>query len=373
MRRNQLTYAGVLALICFLSAGCKSTPAATPMSVPVQVSTVERVQVGTATRYSASILPNAQIALVFKSGGYTASIMQVRGADGRSRAIDAGDRVEQGDVLATVKTDEYQDRISGAQAELARASVSETHAKTSMDLAATLFAGGSATKPEYDQAKAQFEMAQAAVSAAKAQLSAANTQLSDTILKAPISGWIAKRSIDVGSLVGPGAPAFVLVDTRLVRAAFGVPDMALQSVHLGQKLLVTAEAVRGEFAGQVTSIAPAADPGNRVYSVEITLANPEGKLKSGMIASVTVGQQKQREVTVIPMSSVLRSSDNPDEFSVMVSEQSTRGLVARLRKVRLGDPFGNSIEVISGVLPGERVVTTGAALLHEGDRLQLPL
>lgn len=92
-----------------------------------------------------------------------------------------------------------------------------------------------------------------------------------------------------------------------------------------------------------------------------------------MIASVTVGQQKQREVTVIPLSAVLRSSDKPDEFSVMVSELSRGELVARLRQVRLGDPFGNSIEVISGVTPGERVVTTGAPLLHEGDRLQLPL
>jgi len=373
MHRNQLTCTVGLALMCLLWAGCKNTPAATPTLVPVQVSTVERVQVGTATRYSASILPNAQIALVFKSGGYIESVMPVKGADGRTRAIDAGDRVGQGAVLATVRTDEYQDRISGAQAELARANAGEAQAKVNMDLAATLFAGGSATKPEHDQAKTQFEMAQAAVNAAKAQLSAANTQLSDTILKAPIGGWIAKRSIDVGSLVGPGTPAFVLVDTRLVRAAFGVPDTALQSVHLGQKLLVTAEAVRGEFQGQVTSIAPAADPGNRVYSVEITLANPENKLKAGMIASVTVGQQKQREVTVIPLSSVLRSSDKPDEFSVMVSEQSAAGLVARLRKVRLGDPFGNSIEVISGVLPGDRVVTTGAPLLREGDRLQLPL
>lgn len=373
MHRNQVMCTVGLVLMGFSLSACKSTPAATKQLVPVQVSTVERVQVGTATRYSASILPNAQIALVFKSGGYIASVMEVRGADGRSRAIDAGDRVEQGAVLATVKTDEYQDRISGAQAELTRATAAESQAKRSMDLAATLFAGGSVTRPEYDQAKAQFEMAQAAVNAAKAQLSAANTQLSDTVLKAPISGWIAKRSIDVGSLVGPGTPAFLLVDTRLVRAAFGVPDTALQSVHLGQKLLVTAEAVRGEFEGQVTSIAPAADPGNRVYSVEITLANPEGKLKAGMIASVTVGQQKQREVTVIPLSSVLRSSDKPDEFSVMVSEQSRGELVARLRKVRLGDPFGNTIEVISGVLPGERVVTTGAPLLHEGDRLQLPL
>ena len=373
MRRNQISLTSGLVLMCVLLSGCENTPAATKSVVPVQVGTVERVQVGTATRYSASILPNAQIALVFKSGGYIASIMQVRGADGRSRAIDAGDRVEQGAVLATVQTDEYQDRISGAKAELARATAGETQAKTNMDLAATLFAGGSATKPEYDQAKAQFEMAQASVNAAKAQLSAANTQLSDTLLKAPISGWIAKRSIDVGSLVGLGTPAFLLVDTGLVRAAFGVPDTALQSIHLGQKLLVTAEAVKGEFAGQVTSIAPAADPGNRVYSVEITLANPEGKLKAGMIASVTVGQPKQREVTVIPLSSVLRSPDKPDEFSVMVSEPSGGELVARSRKVRLGDPFGNTIEVVSGVAPGERVVTTGAALLHEGDRLQLPL
>jgi RND family efflux transporter MFP subunit len=337
----------------------------------VRVSSVERIQVGNTAKYSASIVPNEQIDLMFKSGGYVASIMQVRGADGRRRSLDVGDHVKQGMVMARIRSGEYQDRISQAKADLAKANAAYEQAKLNFHRVEILLANGSATKPEYDQAKAQLDTAVAGVDAGKAQHSLAKTQLYDSILRAPRDGWIAKRNIDVGSLVGPATPAFSLVDTHLVRVVFGVPDTAIGFVRLGRSIRVTTEAVGGELEGRVTSISPTADPRSRVYSVEVTLVNVSEKLKSGMIASLMLSEAHPHEVTVVPLAAVLRSPHNANGFIVMVADSSRDTLVAQSREVQLGDAYGNSISVTSGLQVGERVITTGASLVHDGDRIEL--
>jgi RND family efflux transporter MFP subunit len=149
--------------------------------------------VGKAASYSASITPNEQIDLTFKSGGYVGSIKQVRGADGRMRSLDMGDYVKAGTVLASVRSSEYRDRIQQAEADLAKAQAAHEQAKLSFERFSTLFGQQSATKPEYDQAKAQFDTAVASIDGANAELSSARTQLADSILRAPRDGCKVRR------------------------------------------------------------------------------------------------------------------------------------------------------------------------------------
>jgi multidrug efflux system membrane fusion protein len=326
--------------------------------------------VGKAASYSASITPNEQIDLTFKSGGYVASIKQVRGADRRMRSLDMGDYVKAGTVLAWVRSSEYQDRIQEAYADLAKAQAAHVEAKLSFERVSTLFAEHSATKPEYDQAKAQFDTAVASVDGANAEISTARTQLADSILRAPRDGWIAKRNIDVGSLVGASTPAFSLIDTHLVRASFGVPDTAMQLVRLGQKLRITTDA-SGDFEGLVTEIAPSADSSSRVYTVEVTVANPEGRLKAGMIATLALQESRSQEVTAVPLAALLRSPQDPNAFLVMMPQRAADGYVARPRAVQVGETYGDNITITSGLEPGDQVITTGGSLVHDGDRLQL--
>jgi multidrug efflux system membrane fusion protein len=315
-------------------------------------------------------MPNEQVDLTFKSGGYVGSITQRRGSDGRVRPLDVGDHVKAGTVLASVRSAEYQDRIQEVEAELAKAQAAHEQAKLSYERTSTLFAHGSATKPEFDQAKEQFETAVASIKQANAQLSSAHTQLSDSILRAPRDGCIAKRNIDVGSLVGPLTAAFSLIDTHLVRVSFGVPDTAMRLVHLGQKIQVNTEAAGG-FEGRVTSIAPSADTNSRVYSVEVTAANPAGILKAGMIATLAIEESRPQEIMSVPLSAVLRSPQNPTAFLVMTPQPASDGYIARPRAVQVGEAYGNNIAITSGLQPGDRVITTGASLVHDGDRLQV--
>jgi multidrug efflux system membrane fusion protein len=359
-----------LGLVVIASCGCNNSSQASISTVPVRVTTVEQIPLGKLARYSASVAPDEQIDLFFKSGGYVGSIAQRRGADGRTRWLDLGDCVKAGTVLASVRPSEYQDRIQEAEADLAKAQAAHEQAKLSYERTSTLFAQASATKPEYDDAKAHFDTAVASVKEASAQLASARTQLADSVLRAPRDGCIAKRNIDVGSLVGPSTSAFSLIDTHLVRISFGVPDTAMQLVHLGQKLAVNTEAA-GDFEGRVTAIAPSADPTSRVYTVEITVVNPEGRLKAGMIATLALEESRPQEVMTVPLTAVLRSPQDPNGFLVMTPQPVSDGYIARPRTVQVGEAYGNNIAIISGLKTGDRVISTGASLVHDGDRLQL--
>jgi multidrug efflux system membrane fusion protein len=139
---------------------------------------------------------------------------------------------------------------------------------------------------------------------------------------------------------------------------------------LGQKLQVNTE-VAGHFMGRVTSVSPSADSKTRVYTVEVTLPNPGNRLKAGMIATLALDESQPQDVTVIPLQAVLRSAQDPSAYTVMIPEPASNGTIARARTVQLGPAYGNNIAVTSGLQPGDRVITTGASLVRDGEPLQL--
>src|SRR5204863_9108264 len=116
------------------------------------------------------------------------------------------------------------------------------------------------------------------------------------------------------SLVAAGTPAFVLADTSSVSVRFGAPDTMLPNLKVGLALTVTSEAITGaEFHGRITSISPAADARSRVFDVEIAVPNPRNQLKSGMIAALEVpGEPIRQPVTVVPLTAIVRSKDDPN-------------------------------------------------------------
>jgi multidrug efflux system membrane fusion protein len=333
---------------------------------------VQTIAVGNGAKYSASIVPYAQVDLAFQSGGYVDSIRQVKSPSGGMRNIDQGDWVQKGTVLAVVRQQDYKDKLEQANAQLARSQADYDKAKLTFDRTSALYASHSATKPDYDSATAQLASTTASVSGAKAQVSEANVALGYCELRAPFSGWVVKRSIDLGSLVGPATNGFTLADTESVKAVFGVPDTSISRVRLGQHLAISTDALPQQFAGRVSAISPAADPKSRVFSVEVTIPNPKNQLKSGMIASLALnGVQLPQSVLAVPLSAVIRDPARADNFAVMVTEGSGDFETARLRAVELGDTYGNMITAKGGLTFGERVITTGVSLIKSGDKVRV--
>src|SRR4029077_5069276 len=150
----------------------------------VRLATVAGPQTSAETmRYSASILPYAQVDLMFRSSGYVTNVRQVRGADGRARNVGTGDYVEQGLTLAHIRREDLRNQMAQAQAQLDQAVAQHTKADQDFQRAKALYSTQSLTKPDYDQSEATFNATRAAMDNAKAALLQSQLTLGDADLK----------------------------------------------------------------------------------------------------------------------------------------------------------------------------------------------
>jgi RND family efflux transporter MFP subunit len=355
-----------------MTSGCRSNPTSPQPLTPVRTSEVQSIDAGTSNTYSANIQPYQQVDLAFKSNGYLVSIRQVKDATGRTRNIDQGDWVAKGTVLATVDEGDYKEKLQQANAQLDRAQANYDRAKLSFDRMSVLYQNGAATKPDYDNANAQMLDGLAAIQSAKASIAEQQIALGYCELRAPFDGWLVKRNVDIGQLVGPATNGFTISDVRSVKAVFGVPDTSMEHIRLGSPETITTDALPGNFNGHVTSISPSADPKSRVYSVEVTIPNGDNRLKAGMIASISIGAGRvNTRVDVVPLTAVVRSPGNPNGFAVFVTEGAGDTVKVHTQDVTLGDTYGNNIAVLSGLNDKDRVVTSGTNMIRNGDQVRV--
>jgi RND family efflux transporter MFP subunit len=361
----------VVLLVAVLSGGCShqpQIPSQPPSAVRLAIVAPPQIS-GESLRYSASILPYAQVDLMFHSSGYVTNVRQVRGADGRTRNIGTGDYAEQGLTLAHIRREDLQNQVAQAQAQLDQAVAQHSRADQDFRRANALYSTQSITKPNYDQSQEALNSSQAAMDNAKAAFQQAKLLLEDADLKAPFSGYLLTRNIELGSLVSPSTSAFTIADIARVKVTFGAPDYVLSRVRLGQELTIQAENDAARLKGRVTSISPAADARNRIFAVEVTVNNRDRHLKPGMIASIGLGEVPHPSIS-IPLSAIVPSPSEPGNFAVMIAQERAGKLVASLRKVQLGATHDNSVAV-EGVQPGERVISVGDQLLKNGDPIQV--
>src|SRR3984957_16548107 len=321
-------------------------------------------------RYSASVLPFAQASLSFKSAGYVTQIKQVVGADGRHRDIGSGDYVARGAVLAQIRHQDLKNQLDQAAAMLRQAQAQHVEATQDYERAKALYATQSLIKPEFDQAQARFDSTLAGVDQTKASLHQAQLALEDADLRAPFSGYILARNIELGNLAEPGSTAFTIADTSAVKISFGVPEYAIRHLRLGQQFSIHLQDDPKEYSGRVTSIAASADEKNRVFAIEVTVPNPKSYLKPGMIASLTVSGVQKAPVPAVPLSAVVADPASPGRYAVFLAREEGGKWVAHLREVTLGETHESDVAV-DGVKPGEKIVVVGAAGLKDGDSVQV--
>jgi multidrug efflux system membrane fusion protein len=288
------------------------------------------------------------------------------------RNVQEGDRVARGALLARVRENDYVARVNAAKAQLAQAQSTLEQARLDFERTDALFRLDSVTTPQHDAARAKLDSATAGVNGATSGLSQAEIALNDCAIRAPLDAWVTKRNVEVGSLVGPTVLGFSLADTRLVKAVFGVPDLVVGNLKLGASQAITTQAVAGQFVGRITSIAPAADSRTRTFSIEVTLSNTGNVLRPGMVATLMLSGPRDAEpVPVLPLSAVVRAADDPGAFGVFVVEQRGDQFFARARAVQLGVAYGNVIGLEGGLKPGDRVITSGATQVRDGQQVRV--
>jgi RND family efflux transporter MFP subunit len=361
--------------LMLVMAGCGSKK---PLAQPpqgVQAQAIQK-QAGVSAdglRFSAVVTPDSEVPLAFRIPGYVMSLKQVRGQDGRLRDIAEGDRISRGAVLVRIRSAEYEDKVRQASSQAAAAEAVALKARLDFDRATRLYGSQSMTKTDLDAARAQYDASQEQVKSARASTSEAEIALRDTSLVAPFEGDVVKKSVELGAFVGPGAAAFALTKTDIVKIVVGVPDTVVHSVKVGQPVEVAIDAFPTRtFLARISRISSAADAITRNFEVEVAIPNRDRLLKVGMIGSLQLANtQGESEVSalLVPLSAIVQAKDG--KYGVFVVSNSSAGEVARLHSVEIGAVNGTEIAVVNGLTAGERVITSGSNLLKDGQLVEV--
>ena len=195
----------------------------------------------------------------------------------------------------------------------------------------------------------------------KADLATAQAQLAETIVRSPIDGFVSSRLADPGTLASPGTAILNLQALSTVWVNIPIPQEQIGEVAAGQSATVTVDTLPGQaFTGRVFEIDPSADPASRNFTVRVSLSNPNKALKPGMFARVILVTQHVRSATVVPLEAIQK--DDAGTFVWTLAADST---VHRLPVVT-GASDDNGIAIVSGLAPGQKVVTVNAGRLKDG-------
>jgi RND family efflux transporter MFP subunit len=315
--------------------------------------------------------------------------------------VDVGDRVREGQVLADLEVPELTDELNHAQASKSR-SVSEVErakedlARAEAQQAAThltweRLAGVAKTRPnliaqqEIDDALARDQSAAATVSAARAAVAAsqqtvdvsqtdiekARTMTGYTHITAPFAGVITKRYADNGAMIPAGTAttsnglALVqLSQNSLLRLVLPVPEAIVAKVHLGETVKVHVDALKRDFEGKVSRFADSVSMATRTMDTQVDVPNPDLVLIPGMYAEARITVEKRPNALSIPLEAVTVTGSSATAYVV----DSNNRIV--IRALRLGLETPDRAEVLSGVAPGEMVVTGNRSSLTPGQAVQ---
>ncbi len=358
----------------FAISACQLHDAPKPEPTAVKVATVEQAASTDARHYTAQIAPATKLDVAFKVGGYVETIAMVPGVDGKPRALQDGDHVHAGMQLAVLRRTDYTQRVAEAQAALSQTYATLEQASLDLRRSKKLADNDAVAGAELDSARTKRAGAAASLAGARARRDQAVSALADTVLRAPFDGVVLRRSIEVGTLATPGLVAFAIADVTSVKAAFGVPDTVLPSLQLGAAETITTDAYPGEvFAGKITLIAPSADPKGRVFDVEVTIPDPDARLKPGAVAALELTGGKETALApLVPFSAIVRAPKPTGGFAVFVVDGTALDRsVVHARDVELGDYLGRLVPVTKGLHGGERVVIQGAGLLSDGETVEV--
>jgi len=266
----------------------------------------------------------------------------------------SGQTVEEGQLLVEIdaRAERAELKSARARAELAR---------LSLERAEKLRAEEAVPQSELDAARAEFDQARAEVENLEALIDMKR-------VRAPFSGRLGIRLVNLGEYLEAGAPVASLQALDPIYADFSLPQKRVGELAGDMKVEVRVDAFAGRtFEGRLSAVSPEVAAETRTVRLRATLSNPEGKLLPGMFASVAVVRPQPKSVVAVPATAILHA---PYGDSVYIVEENEEGdKIARQRFVRVGETRGDFAEIEQGVQPGQTIVSTGVFKLRNGVRV----
>ncbi|PYX93197.1 MAG: efflux transporter periplasmic adaptor subunit [Acidobacteria bacterium] len=274
--------------------------------------------------------------------------------------FDSGQSVRAGDVLVELDTRQERAQLAAleAQRDLARINYGRTQ---------QLVAEGVVSRMEYDQATAQQK-------ATEANVAEIHATIERKTIRAPFSGILGIRKANLGQYLAAGEAVVPLQSLNPIYVDVGLPQQALGQVAVGRSLRVTSEDLPGRvFTGRITALDSVVDQATRNVQVQATLSNPEGKLRPGMFVQVQVGLGASRPVIALPASAISYAPYGDSVFIItdLKDQQGRTYRGVRQQFVKIEGSQGDQVAVVSGVNPGDEVVSSGVFKLRNGAAVQV--
>ena len=386
-----------LTIVCLALAACghpesAAVSADTAETPVVAVAKTERRDLSRQTTLTAEFRPYQEVDVMAKVSGYIKSIR-----------VDVGDRVQTGQLLATLEIPEMNDDLSRAKATLSRSDAEVTRAQDDIQRAESSHRlahltyerlanvaknqPGMIAQQELDAAQSRDLESEAQVSGAKANLNTAmqsvgvskaeqgkvRTMFDYTRVTAPFAGVVTKRFADTGSMIQAGTasqtqamPVVRVSENRLLRLIVPVPESAVPSIRLGEQIEVRVPTLKRSFSGKVARFSDRVQQATRTMETEIDVPNPGLILMPGMYAEVTLNLEKRDNAVAVPLTALQRDADTTTAKVFVVSPQNR----IQTKTVTTGLETARDAEVRSGLDAGELVVIGNRAALKNGEAVK---
>lgn len=279
-----------------------------------------------------------------------------------STSVERGDTVKQGQALAKLDVREAALSAKQARAEAEGARVQQDQAQRECNRYEALYKSGSVSDYEYQQRVTQCKTAPFSAAAASARASLAAKNVGDGIIRAPFTGVVTERYVEVGQYVRQDSRIVTIVTLDQLRLEFSIPEADAAKVHEGMKVAFHVAAFpKRTFDAKVRFISGAINPATRDLTVEALIDNQARELKSGMFADIDLAVAKKK-LPVLPRSAILEKDSQAHAFFAVDGRIEERVL-------SLGNAIGDRVGVESGAKAGERVIVGDLGRLVNGQRI----
>jgi membrane fusion protein (multidrug efflux system) len=275
-------------------------------------------------------------------------------------AFDSGRTVRQGDILVQLDTRQEQAQLAAAEAQLELSKLTFERMKGLVEQDAV--------------SRAEFDAAAAAHKQADARIREVRATIERKTIRAPFTGMLGIRAVNLGQYLTGGNPVVPLQSLNPIYVNFGIPQQDARQMQVGRTVRITANDIGDvPFNGRITALDSVVDQTTRTVQVQATLANPGAKLRPGMFVQTQVMVGASQSVMALPGSAISYAPYGDSVFVVSEMKDpkgnSYRGV--RQQVVKLGGARGDQIAVLSGLNPGEEVVTSGVFKLRNGAAVQI--
>ena len=353
-RGARLWGVGLLAAAAFLGGCSKPPPAEEPVRA-VKLLTVGESAYGSGYEYAADVRPRVEARLGFRVAGKITR-----------RAVELGQRVQAGQLLAQVDATDYQLAADAARAQVSSATTQRDLAAADLKRFQGLRDQGFISAAEIERRTAQLKAAQATLDQARAQLSSQGHQAGYTQLLADAPGVVTGIEAEVGQVVSAGTPVVRVAQDGPRDVVFAVPEDRVAGVRAGQVVDVRAWASDVRWTGTVREVAASADPVTRTFTVKVALAGDAPPL--GATVYVLPRQSGAQGVPVIKLpTSALRQAGQGSAVWVFDAASGT----VQSQPVEVATADGNEVVITAGLKPGMQVVATGVHVLSPGQKVSV--